>query len=135
MADLTTSFTNTAWGDFPKKVQFTDGSTPTPDSRWWDFGDGHFCTDQNPNHQYWEEGVHDVTLYTRNDSTDNVFSSDTSSSAVTMTAEDGKENLKNTDLGDRGWRSYPPTNNSVSVRPIEIDPGDRGAATDPIVYY
>ncbi len=29
----------------------------------WDFGDGNFSTDQNPSHQYANEGIYDVTLY------------------------------------------------------------------------
>lgn len=43
-------------------VEFQDFSYPNPSSWLWDFGDGEFSEEQNPVHQYAEEGVYPVTL-------------------------------------------------------------------------
>src|SRR4051812_47613958 len=39
-------------GCVPVKVQFTDNSTGSPTSWFWDFGDGHTSTQQNPSNIY-----------------------------------------------------------------------------------
>lgn len=49
-------------GVAPLVVQFTDESSGNPDTWYWDFGDGAFSTDQNPQHQYDTGGVYDVFL-------------------------------------------------------------------------
>jgi ELWxxDGT repeat protein len=41
---------------------FTDDSTGTYDSRYWDFGDGSNSTDQNPSHAYASAGNYTVSL-------------------------------------------------------------------------
>ncbi|HPC34080.1 MAG TPA: PKD domain-containing protein [Candidatus Absconditabacterales bacterium] len=135
MVDIIASFTqDIVSGDFPLRVQFTNTSTPTPSSSWRDFGDGCFSTDTSPRHTFWKEGEFDVALSVRNDSTDNVFSTDISVDAVKVNAEPGLDNLEFTDLGRSGGRSYPPIRENPE-RPIQRDPGDRGNRTDPIVYY
>lgn len=49
-------------------VNFTDMSTgdPLPDTWLWDFGDGTTSTEQNPSHEYAEEGYYTVVLTARN---------------------------------------------------------------------
>ena len=47
-------------------VSFNDESTDVPQSWLWDFGDGNTSTDQNPVHQYEEEGTYSVTLTVSN---------------------------------------------------------------------
>ena len=48
---------------FPLTVNFTDTSTGSPDSWWWDFGDGYSSEDQNPFHTYSSEGTFNITFY------------------------------------------------------------------------
>lgn len=43
-------------------VNFTDASTGTPLSWYWDFGDGEYSTEQNPVHFYKKPGEYTVTL-------------------------------------------------------------------------
>jgi len=43
-------------------VEFLDWSWPNPSSWSWDFGDGNTSDEQNPVHQYAEDGVYPVTL-------------------------------------------------------------------------
>lgn len=53
-------------GDAPLSVQFTDLTSGNPTSWFWDFGDGHSSTLQNPVNQYDEKGQYSVTLHTQN---------------------------------------------------------------------
>lgn len=48
-------------------VQFTDGSTASPTSWVWDFGDGSSSADQSPAHRYTASGAYTVTLEVCND--------------------------------------------------------------------
>lgn len=50
-------------GTEPLTVQFTNLSTGTWESLYWDFGDGHSSTDENPSHVYENDGVYTVSLY------------------------------------------------------------------------
>jgi gliding motility-associated-like protein len=43
-------------------IQFTNLSTGTPLGISWDFGDGSFSTEENPEHTYFSEGNYTVTL-------------------------------------------------------------------------
>lgn len=49
-------------GDKPLIVQFTDQSSGSPTSWYWDFGDNFTSTDQNPIHNYTDTGFFDVFL-------------------------------------------------------------------------
>ncbi|AKB52507.1 Chitin binding protein [Methanosarcina barkeri str. Wiesmoor] len=49
-------------GKAPMKVQFTDTSTGTPTSWFWNFGDGSKSFLQNPTHKYSKAGVYTVSL-------------------------------------------------------------------------
>ena len=49
-------------GSAPLVVQFTDTSTGSPISWYWDFGDGDTSTLQNPEHQYDDSGKYNVFL-------------------------------------------------------------------------
>jgi PKD repeat protein len=49
-------------GDSPLTVSFTDESSGTYDSWYWDFGDGSISTGQNPAHTYNLVGTYTVTL-------------------------------------------------------------------------
>jgi PKD repeat protein len=53
-------------GIAPLSVQFTDESSGSPSSWFWDFGDGHTSTQQNPQNQYATTGVYDVFLRVSN---------------------------------------------------------------------
>ncbi len=46
---------------------FTDLSVNDPTSWAWDFGDGNTATDQNPTHNYEDNGTYDITLEVCND--------------------------------------------------------------------
>ncbi|MGD0080838.1 MAG: PKD domain-containing protein [Methanoregula sp.] len=56
---------NVTQGAAPLPVQFTDQSTGTPTSWFWDFGDGANSTDQNPAHTY-ASGIYTVNLTVSN---------------------------------------------------------------------
>ncbi|MDO9323494.1 MAG: PKD domain-containing protein [Methanoregula sp.] len=53
-------------GPAQEPVQFTDASTGTPVSWYWDFGDGTRSTLQNPRHTYSYLGVYTVSLTVMN---------------------------------------------------------------------
>jgi len=67
-ADFTQSDENTCTGI----IDFQDFSTQAPGSWNWDFGDGNFSSDQNPQHEYVTNGTYDVQLIVGNS-----FGSDT----------------------------------------------------------
>ncbi len=46
---------------------FTDISTNYPTSWSWDFGDGSQSSDQNPTHEYTQDGIYDVSLTVTNE--------------------------------------------------------------------
>ena len=50
----------------PLKVNFTDTSTGTPTSWYWEFGDENNSTEQNPTHTYMQEGNYTVSLNVSN---------------------------------------------------------------------
>lgn len=54
-------------GEVPLTVKFTDKTTGTVDSWYWDFGDGKASTEQNPTHTYWTAGVYNVILTVSNE--------------------------------------------------------------------
>ncbi|AAM05160.1 DUF3344 domain-containing protein [Methanosarcina acetivorans] len=64
VADFTATPTS---GDAPLAVNFTDTSTGSPTSWFWDFGDGANSTEQNPSHTYSAAGSYTVNLTVEND--------------------------------------------------------------------
>jgi len=58
---------NTTQGDMPLSVQFNDTSTGDATSWLWDFGDSETSTEQNPVHNYVNEGQYTVSLTAIND--------------------------------------------------------------------
>jgi PKD repeat protein len=55
-------------GAAPLSVAFTDESLgdPPPETWYWDFGDGATSLEQNPSHEYMDEGTYDVMLIVDN---------------------------------------------------------------------
>ena len=53
-------------GSAPLAVNFTDASTQTPTSWYWDFGDGSVSLLRNPSHTYTAGGVYVVSLTAKN---------------------------------------------------------------------
>jgi len=53
-------------GKVPLKVQFTDTSTGSPTSWFWNFGDGSKSYLQNPTHKYSKAGIFTVSLTVKN---------------------------------------------------------------------
>ncbi len=49
-------------GTPPLTVQFSDSSSGSPDFWFWRFGDGQTSFEQNPSHQYADNGIYDVIL-------------------------------------------------------------------------
>ncbi len=49
-------------GVFPLTVQFQHDSTLNTSSWEWDFGDGNFAFEQNPQHIFTEAGIYDISL-------------------------------------------------------------------------
>jgi PKD repeat protein len=63
----TASFSsNVRSGGLPLSVSFTDTSTRSPTSWYWDFGDGTSSTEQNPVHVYNKMGRFTITLKASN---------------------------------------------------------------------
>jgi len=58
---------NRTSGVAPLAVTFTDGSSGSPTTWAWNFGDGNTSTDQNPTHVYSTPGVYTVSLTAAND--------------------------------------------------------------------
>ena len=50
-----------------RNIDFTDVSTNYPTAWAWDFGDGNSSNDQNPNHEYSQDGIYDVSLTVTNE--------------------------------------------------------------------
>ena len=64
----TVAFTGTPLNGYaPLAASFTDGSTGSPTSWIWSFGDGDTSTAQNPSHVYAAAGTYDVSLSAAND--------------------------------------------------------------------
>jgi len=59
-------------GNVPLTVYFTDVSSNTPTSWFWEFGDGTNSTAQNPNHSYTKSGFRTVNLTATNSAGSNV---------------------------------------------------------------
>jgi PKD repeat protein len=53
-------------GGAPLKVTFTDLSTQSPTSWFWNFGDGKNATSQNPTHIFTTPGKYTVSLIATN---------------------------------------------------------------------
>ena len=53
-------------GPWPLLVSFTDMSSGSPASWWWDFGDNETSNEESPRHVYWYPGSYTVTLTVRN---------------------------------------------------------------------
>jgi PKD repeat protein len=65
--DLEAKFTaQPTAGIAPLTVQFSDSSSGYPSSWFWNFGDEHTSTEQNPQHQYGSAGIYDVFLRVSN---------------------------------------------------------------------
>ncbi|WP_281085414.1 PKD domain-containing protein, partial [Methanosarcina acetivorans] len=87
-------------GDAPLAVNFTDTSTGSPTSWFWDFGDGDDTnsTVQNPFHVYTSSGIYNVTLTVTNDE-----GSDTETKTGYITVTSGGTN---SGLADSAWPKY-----------------------------
>ncbi|WMW23121.1 PGF-pre-PGF domain-containing protein [Methanolobus mangrovi] len=79
VADFTAS---TGSGYVPLTVVFTDNSSNTPTSWFWDFGDGTNSTSQNPTHSFSSTGTYYVNLNASN------FAGSNLSSNMTITVTD-----------------------------------------------
>ncbi|AKB28205.1 cell surface protein [Methanosarcina siciliae T4/M] len=64
---LVANFTdNVSKGTAPLNVSFSDTSTGTPDTWYWDFGDGEISNEQNPVHTYVSAGNYTACLTVNN---------------------------------------------------------------------
>ena len=54
--------TNVSEGYAPLTVQFTNNTSGYTGNFYWDFGDGYVSTDQNPVHEYLNDGTYTTTL-------------------------------------------------------------------------
>jgi len=95
----------------PQEIEFTDQSTGTPTTRWRDFGDGYFSSEQNPTHIYYIAGLYTVSLKVTNrlseDSEKKVDYIDISETTA------WQENVENISEARRGPRSFPPLSDDV----------------------
>jgi PKD repeat protein len=62
----TAGFSASAESSCTGLVQFFDASEDVPQAWFWDFGDGNTSEEQNPVHQYQEEGLYTVSLTVTN---------------------------------------------------------------------
>ena len=63
-------------GDLGMTLQFTDESWGYPTSWLWEFGDGTTSDEQNPIHEYTEEGIYNVCLSIFSDSCESTYCED-----------------------------------------------------------
>lgn len=100
-----------AW-ECPIAITFTDDTTNTPTTRWWDFGDGHFSNLQNPVHTYYQAWTYTVTLVVTSE-----FDKQTAIEVDYLTFVEttpGQTNLEDIEFAKAGPRSFPPLDaNSV----------------------
>lgn len=68
IASFTANVTETCTGE----VSFTDNSSFSPTSWFWDFGDGVTSSDENPSHTYTDNGTYTVTLTVENEAGEDV---------------------------------------------------------------
>jgi PKD repeat protein len=92
---------DTLTGPVPLTVNFTDASTNTPTSWFWDFGDGGSSAVQNPTYIYAYTGVYTVTLTATNSAGSD---SETKIAYITVTAvaEYGASVVENCDIDTGG---------------------------------
>ncbi len=57
---------NVTSGAAPLAVQFTDTSSNSPTTWWWEFGDGATSAEQSPSHVYQADGTYSVKLWAAN---------------------------------------------------------------------
>lgn len=91
-------------GEVPLTVKFTDKSTGTIDSWYWDFGDGTSSTEQNPTHIYTSPGKYTVTLTVSNAAGSNT---DTKADYINVTPKSAVELLAANFTGPilkSGWK-------------------------------
>lgn len=88
-------------GTVPLSVDFTDSSTNSPDTWFWDFGDGDSSAVQNPTHIYNYIGVYTVTLTASSSAGSD---SETKAAYITVTAaeEFGAAEVENCDIDTGG---------------------------------
>ncbi len=108
---------NYQWSDcqamfFPEfltdlEVQFFNLTFPVTEENYWEFGDGTTSTEASPLHQYSEEGIYFVTLYTEIDSCFSAFE---------MEFQIGNDNSK---LVSKIIRAYAITNEESPLMGIE----------------
>jgi PKD repeat protein len=109
----TTAFSASTTNTCNGFVSFTDQSTESPSSWFWDFGDGNTSTDQNPTHTYVAAGTYTVTMIATNPlgsdtlTQTNYITVSSLSPATTTTAVDGcvgdALNLSATGSGTVWW--------------------------------
>ncbi len=87
-------------------VQFTDESIGSPAYWIWDFGDGGFSEDQNPEYYYYENGTYLVCLTIMSDSANNCF--DTYCEEIVIGNGGGGSDCEN-------WFWYEQTGNTATV--------------------
>lgn len=115
----------------PIAIQFTDASSWTPDTRWWDFGDGNFSDLQSPLHTYYFKGTYTVSLYVNNSAWEDT---ETKASYLTFVeTTPGQTNIDNEVEWRRWARTFPPIQD-VPTRAKKIDYADAGDRSIPDVY-
>ena len=94
-------------GTAPLLVQFTDGSSGTPTSWQWSFGDGTNSTQQSPQHSYTQPGTYTVSLTASNTNGSNTR---TRTSYVTVLGSGGGSQVFNPIADARVYEGSPGTN-------------------------
>ena len=90
---VTAEFTaSTTSGNAPLSVNFTDQSTGSPTTWYWNFGDGSTSTLQNPSHTYSSGGIYSVSLTVGNGSSSDT---ETKLNYITVTGGSGISSTAN----------------------------------------
>ena len=100
-------------GDKPLNVSFTDLSTGSPTSWFWEFGDGYNSTGQNPVHIYTIEGTYSVKL-----TVSNAVSSDNTTKYSYITVNAGS-----CICSEPGLKGYYYNNKDFTGTPVEETAG------------
>jgi len=122
VADFTANVTS---GDAPLSVQFTDASSGSPTTWFWEFGDNETSTEQGPGHTYSAAGNYTINLTVTNAAGSN---STIKADYITVTAPvTALPDLTVSTLTPNNGEVFSNSDNTYTAKITNIGTGDAGA--------